>query len=188
MKTSTTFHIILFFQFLSLANSPQSSRERIQTVARSIAERYKTRGHNGTRTRSSTFYLLIDLMYFFDLYHQKQNDNALDVSAVDILYNNILVDVGLFIRVVVFFHFHSLKNERAIEVFSTGVKARSSQPRARRDQSDLLFYKFSIAQCYGRVRNFLVAPITFVSDISKLHFSVETKKRIAERTMAFFVS
>ena len=49
-------------------------------MARAIAERYKTRGHDGSRTRSSTFYLLVDLMFFFDLYHQKQNEEALDVS------------------------------------------------------------------------------------------------------------
>lgn len=66
-------------QLVSLANSPQSSRERIQTLARSVAERYKVHGHNGTRIKSATFYLLIDLMYFFDLYHDHQFDAALDV-------------------------------------------------------------------------------------------------------------
>eukprot|EP00111_Clytia_hemisphaerica_P020577 TCONS_00060599-protein len=69
----------LICQFVALANSPKSSRERIQTMARGIAERYKTRGHDGSRSRSSTFYLLVDLMFFFDLYHQKQNEEALDV-------------------------------------------------------------------------------------------------------------
>ncbi|XP_002164359.1 nuclear pore complex protein Nup93 [Hydra vulgaris] len=68
----------LLSQLVPLANSPQSSRERIQILARSVAERYKTHGHNGSRTRSSTFYLLIDLMYFFDLYHEQQFDTALD--------------------------------------------------------------------------------------------------------------
>jgi len=66
-------------QLVALANSPQSSRERIQTLSRTIAERYKSSGHNGTRVKSSTFYLLIDLMYFFDLYHGHQFDAALDV-------------------------------------------------------------------------------------------------------------
>ena len=75
------------FKLVPLANSPQSSRERIQILARSVAERYKTRGHNGSRSRSSTFYLLIDLMYFFDLYHEQQFDTALDVS-IFILYFN----------------------------------------------------------------------------------------------------
>lgn len=69
----------LLCQLVSLANSPQSSRERIQTLSRSIAERYKTRGHNGSRMRSSTFYLLLDLMYYFDLYHEQQYDSSLDV-------------------------------------------------------------------------------------------------------------
>lgn len=66
-------------QLVSLANSPQSSRERIQALSRSVAERYKTCGHNGSRINSSTFYLLIDLMYFFDLYHDHQFDASLDV-------------------------------------------------------------------------------------------------------------
>lgn len=69
----------LLCQMVSLASSPQSSRERLQTQARNIAERYKTRGHNGTRARSATFYLLIDLMYFFDLFHDNQHDKALEV-------------------------------------------------------------------------------------------------------------
>jgi len=69
----------LLVQMVSLASSPQSSRERLQNLARTVAERYKTRGHNGTRTRSSTFYLLIDVMYFFDLYHENQHETALDV-------------------------------------------------------------------------------------------------------------
>ena len=51
-------------------------------MARSIAERYKTRGHDGSRTKSATFYLLVDLMFFFDLFHQKQNEEALDVISL----------------------------------------------------------------------------------------------------------
>ena len=58
--------------------------------------------------------------------------------------------------------------------------------RGRCDQSDLLFYNFSIAQYYDLqrtkrvrlavepdstpVRDILVAPIRFIIDINKLHF------------------
>jgi len=69
----------LLSQHVALPNTPQSSRERLQILSRSIAERYKMRGHSGSRHRSATFYLLIDLMYFFDLYHEKQFDEALTV-------------------------------------------------------------------------------------------------------------
>eukprot|EP00794_Sanderia_malayensis_P018802 gene18802-20696_t len=66
-------------QVVSLSCGPNSARERLACVARTIAERYKTYGHNGSKTKSSTFYLLLDLMYFFDLYHSSQHKQALDV-------------------------------------------------------------------------------------------------------------
>lgn len=69
----------LLCQHVSLPNSPQSSRERLQNLSRALAERYKSHGHSGSRERSATFYLLIDLMYFFDMHHEKQYDGALDV-------------------------------------------------------------------------------------------------------------
>ena len=43
--------------------------------------RYKTRGCRGSKTKSNTFYLLLDLIYFFDLFHAEQHDQALDVSV-----------------------------------------------------------------------------------------------------------
>ena len=42
--------------------------------------RYRTLGHTASQSRISTFYLLLDLMQFFDLYHAGQLDTALDVS------------------------------------------------------------------------------------------------------------
>ena len=42
--------------------------------------RYGTLGHNASQSRISTFYLLLDLMQFFDVYHAGQLDAALDVS------------------------------------------------------------------------------------------------------------
>ena len=77
---SNVYFFSVQFQHVALPNSPQSSRERLQNLSRALAERYKLHGHNGSRQRSATFYLLIDLMYFFDLYHEQQYDEALDVN------------------------------------------------------------------------------------------------------------
>ena len=42
--------------------------------------RYRTLGHTASQSRISTFFLLLDLMQFFDLYHAGQLHTALDVS------------------------------------------------------------------------------------------------------------
>ena len=44
--------------------------------------RYKTQGNNASRIRSNTFYLLCDLIQFFDLYHLNQMDDAFEVNLV----------------------------------------------------------------------------------------------------------
>lgn len=43
--------------------------------------RYRTLGHTASQSRISTFYLLLDLMQFFDLFHAGQFDTAFDVSV-----------------------------------------------------------------------------------------------------------
>ena len=43
--------------------------------------RYRALGHTASQSRISTFFLLLDLMHFFDLYHAGQLDFALDVSS-----------------------------------------------------------------------------------------------------------
>lgn len=43
--------------------------------------RYRTLGYTASQSRISTFFLLLDLMQFFDLYHAGQLDTALDVSG-----------------------------------------------------------------------------------------------------------
>lgn len=48
--------------------------------------RYRTLGHTASQSRISTFFLLLDLMQFFDLYHAGQLDTALDVSSIRILF------------------------------------------------------------------------------------------------------
>ena len=47
-----------------------------------FAYRYRTSGHSASQSRIGTFFLLLDLMQFFDLYHAGQHDTALDVSFV----------------------------------------------------------------------------------------------------------
>jgi len=41
--------------------------------------RYKSQSHEGTRQTNATFYLLLDLMSFFEQYHRQQYDSALDI-------------------------------------------------------------------------------------------------------------
>lgn len=42
--------------------------------------RYRTNGITGEKSVDSTFYLLLDLMTFFDEYHASHIDRAYDVS------------------------------------------------------------------------------------------------------------
>jgi len=45
-----------------------------------FCSRYRLLCHNASQSRIGTFFLLLDLMQFFDLYHANQLDTALDVS------------------------------------------------------------------------------------------------------------
>jgi len=57
---------------------PDSPRLRIQRLALSIAERYHRSPPNVlNKSASSTFFILVDLMTFFDEYHAQRYDNAL---------------------------------------------------------------------------------------------------------------
>ncbi len=67
----------------SSPGGPQSDRERLQSLAILIADRYKSGNRSGprpSRQLSQTFYLLLDIMQFFDHYHAKRIDTALDVG------------------------------------------------------------------------------------------------------------
>lgn len=55
-----------------------TKREKIEAFAIQIAERYCNQKCKASREVTSTFYLLIDLMTFFDLYHNRQYNEALD--------------------------------------------------------------------------------------------------------------
>ena len=70
---------------VSSPSPPHSDRERLQTLAITIAERYRNKGHNASRQLSQTFFLLLDIMQFFDHYHSKRLDVALDVGFDDII-------------------------------------------------------------------------------------------------------
>ncbi|XP_020602897.1 nuclear pore complex protein Nup93-like [Orbicella faveolata] len=69
----------LLSQVVSTSSGLQSPRDRLQTLAVDLAQRYRTLGHTASQSRTSTFFLLLDLMQFFDLYHAGQLDTALDV-------------------------------------------------------------------------------------------------------------
>ncbi|XP_053304486.1 nuclear pore complex protein Nup93 [Spea bombifrons] len=64
---------------VSHANTPQSNRDRLKNMALSIAERYRKQGIGAEKSINSTFYLLLDLITFFDEYHAGHVDQAFDV-------------------------------------------------------------------------------------------------------------
>ncbi|XP_014680771.1 PREDICTED: nuclear pore complex protein Nup93-like [Priapulus caudatus] len=65
-------------QVVSQPPAQLSSRDRLRSLATSIAERYKVQGHTGTQSTAGTFFLLLDLMTFFDLYHNRKLQEAID--------------------------------------------------------------------------------------------------------------
>lgn len=69
----------LLSQVVSTAPTPHSNRDRLKTLAFGVAERYKSLGNTASRSRCNTFYLLCDLVQFFDLYHLEQMDEAFEV-------------------------------------------------------------------------------------------------------------
>ena len=62
--------------------TPQSLRERLLQLAVVIAERYKGCGHSAPQSISHTFFLLLDIITFFDHYHNKRPEQALEVVCV----------------------------------------------------------------------------------------------------------
>ncbi|KAL8622106.1 hypothetical protein ACOMHN_056591 [Nucella lapillus] len=68
----------LLSKVVSTAASPEGNRDRLKAQAISMAQRYRTVGQNITAANSGTFYLLLDLMTFFDQYHSASVDQALD--------------------------------------------------------------------------------------------------------------
>ncbi|KAM8947376.1 nuclear pore complex protein Nup93 [Pelodytes ibericus] len=64
---------------ISQVSTPQSNKDRLKNMAFSIAERYKTHSISAEKSVNSTFYLLMDLMTFFDEYHAGHIDLAFNV-------------------------------------------------------------------------------------------------------------
>ncbi|KAK7115279.1 hypothetical protein V1264_001179 [Littorina saxatilis] len=68
----------LLSKVVSQAPSPEGNRDRLKNQAVSMAQRYRTVPQNITAANSGTFFLLLDLMTFFDHYHAGTIDQALD--------------------------------------------------------------------------------------------------------------
>uniref|UniRef100_A0A8C8FBK9 Nuclear pore complex protein Nup93 n=1 Tax=Oncorhynchus tshawytscha TaxID=74940 RepID=A0A8C8FBK9_ONCTS len=64
---------------IAQVSAAQSNKERLKNTAVAIAERYRNQGVAGEKSADSTFYLLLDLMTFFDEYHAGNIDRAYDV-------------------------------------------------------------------------------------------------------------
>uniref|UniRef100_A0A3Q3BQS7 Nuclear pore complex protein Nup93 n=1 Tax=Kryptolebias marmoratus TaxID=37003 RepID=A0A3Q3BQS7_KRYMA len=60
-------------------SAPQSNKERLKNTAVATAERYRSQGVAAEKSVNSTFYLLLDLMTFFDEYQAGHVDRAYDV-------------------------------------------------------------------------------------------------------------
>ncbi|KAG8437674.1 hypothetical protein GDO86_008399 [Hymenochirus boettgeri] len=69
----------LLSSVISQISAPQSNRERLKNMALAIAERYRSQGVSAEKSINSTFYLLLDLITFFDEYHAGHIDIAFDV-------------------------------------------------------------------------------------------------------------
>ena len=69
----------LLAQVISLPPVPESRRNRLQKQAIEIAKRYRANGF--TASEEASFFLLLDLMTFFDLFHSKKADDALQIIA-----------------------------------------------------------------------------------------------------------
>ncbi len=68
----------LLAQVISQPAVPESRRDRIQRASVEIARRYRALGHGASREDTAAFYLMLDLMTFFDLYHANKLDEAID--------------------------------------------------------------------------------------------------------------
>lgn len=70
----------LLSQVVSQSAGAQSARDRLKQLALSVAERYRSSGEgDGNRASTSSFYLILDLITFFDLYHSGNTEEALEI-------------------------------------------------------------------------------------------------------------
>jgi len=79
----------LLSQVVSEVNVPNSNRDRLKAMATSIAQRYKIESGRSVlilKSVSNTFYLLTELMYFFDIYHSENWELAYEtLNNMDVL-------------------------------------------------------------------------------------------------------
>merc|ERR1712051_255598 len=64
---------------ISLPPVVESRRDRLQKQAVDVAVRYRANGF--AASEDAAFFLLLDLMAFFDLFHTKKLDEALDIIS-----------------------------------------------------------------------------------------------------------
>lgn len=70
----------LLSQIVSQTSGNQASRDRLKSLALGVAERYRRTGvAESSRANTSSFYLILDLLTFFDLYHQGLTEEALEI-------------------------------------------------------------------------------------------------------------
>ena len=70
----------LLAQVISLPPVPESRRDRLQRQAIDVAKRYRAIGLSASQD-DGAFFLLLDIMTFFDLFHAKKIDEALDIIS-----------------------------------------------------------------------------------------------------------
>lgn len=76
----------LISQVVAQPSTDGSTKERLERRALEIAERYKVHGHTAGKGITQTFYLLLDLMTFFNLFHTKQFTKALaTIQQLDLI-------------------------------------------------------------------------------------------------------
>ncbi|KAL4234656.1 Nucleoporin nup93 [Mactra antiquata] len=70
----------LLSQVVSQTTSNQTNRDRLKSLALSVAERYRSSGvSENLKANTCSFYLILDLLSFFDLYHQGQTEEAMEI-------------------------------------------------------------------------------------------------------------
>ncbi|XP_022098079.1 nuclear pore complex protein Nup93-like isoform X2 [Acanthaster planci] len=71
----------LLSPIVAVPKSGQSDRQRLQTLAVAIAGRFRSQCVTGNQANTKSFYLLLDLMTFFDQYHGRELDRALETMT-----------------------------------------------------------------------------------------------------------
>jgi nuclear pore complex protein Nup93 len=69
-------------QVVHQVNRPGSLRSRLQELADIITSQYRGQQINGSPDTASTFFLLRDLLVFFDQYHAREYHQALEVISL----------------------------------------------------------------------------------------------------------